>query len=360
MSPSSRLYIDLMSGSGFALANIALHRHADHVIVRKSSSFHSNNEISMEDEMEIFEAIATLPNLTWLDVVEVDDGGSLPVLGLAAALRLAKNLRILRLDSVLVSGRDEDFAHLVQALKNHPSISEVHLIGCLPARETETIQDLADALAGLKSLRVIEIVETRFSPCGAWTGRSLATLCESPFLKALRVRGVRFLRDPHVILLAQKLEKNSALEELSLLCDIGKPALTAICRMLCVNTTLQELCLNRIIHGEQAYELAQALEINSTLRGLHLYFRHCVVKDIRSCFHRLMERNYTLEKVAGGWACSNIEFFLKLNRAGRGSLLGESNKASPAEWVNVLATQQDCVSSLFYLLSQNPTLCAAN
>ena len=191
----------------------------------------------------------------------------------------------------------------------------------------------------------------------ALTGKALATLCQSPYLKALRVRGVRFLKDDHIILSAQALKTNATMNELSFLCDIGGRAVEALCEMLVVNRSLQVVCLNRIMEGKQASDIARALSLNTTVRELHLYFRYCVIEHLRTSFLALMQQNYTLEKLAGGWACSSLEFYLNLNRAGRKQLLGNSIKPSPMDWIDLMATQQDDVRSLFYFLSQNPTLC---
>lgn len=353
-----RLYMDLRSGSGFAKANLNLHKDVDHVIVRKSPSYNTENNpvAEAEDCVITLEAVAALENLTKLDLVDFD-GGNLPVQGLAVVFRNAKKLNSLRIDSVRMSGTRQEFAQFVKELKGHPSLSEIHLVGCLPSRETEMIQCMAEALASLGTLRVVEIVETRFSPYDSWSGNALADICKSPTLKILRVRGVRFLRDDHIILMAKALQNHNSLEELSLLCDIGERAVEAICEMLRENQSLQVVCLNRIMEGKQSADIARALALNTTVRELHLYFRYCVLEHLRSAFLELMEKNYTLEKLAGGWVCSNLNLYLKLNKAGRKQLLGSDAKPSASDWIDLMASQQEDVASVYYLLSQNPTLC---
>lgn len=145
--------------------------------------------------------------------------------------------------------------------------------------------------------------------------------------------------------------------ELSLLCDIGKIAVDALCEMLTENRSLQAVCLNRIMEGKQSSDVARALACNTSVRELHLYFRNCNIDPLRTSFLGLMEKNYTLEKLAGGWACSNLELYLKLNRAGRKRLLGSHAKLSPSEWIDMMASQRDDVRCLFYLVSQNPGIC---
>lgn len=409
---TNRLYIDLSSGHGFALANIALHHDVDHVIVRKSPTFHvhtgapddddddnvmrDSTTTSTEDDLITLEAIGKLQYLTRLDLVDFEEytgnnrigSGSLPILGLAKLLQHAHKLTTLRLNSVHVTGSRADFDAFLQVLSTTTTLLEVvYLMDCLPARESPHLQGMAAALSRLPTLRVVEIVETRHAPPTSWSGKALATLCTSPYLETLRVRGVRWLHDHQIELLAQAIidksnSKNNTstchLKELSLLCnDMGPRAVTALCDMLRSNHSIEMLCLNRIaLHGASAENLAHALAHNTSVRQLHLYFHlphqhacskynhdyYVSVQDLRTLFlqHCLMDKNYTLEKIVGGWACDDIHLFCKLNTAGRKRLLVSNengNKASKHQWVNVLASQQDDVRSLYYLLSQNPTLC---
>jgi hypothetical protein len=351
---AKRLYVDLRSGSGFVKANINLHRSLDHVIVRKSPTLFGESGC-LEDDLKSLECVAQMENLTRLDLVDFE-GDNLSARGLAIVMIHARKLQALRLDKVRIVGSDKDFAESVNELRRHSALTELCLVGCLPSKETTMIQAWAEALSSLKTLQVVEIVETRFSPYESWTGTALATLCQSASLTTLHIRGLRFLRDDHIVLMARTLQKQQGvLKELSLLSDIGEDAVRAICNMLRVNQSLQILSLNRIMDGEQASEIAEALAENSTLREIRLYFLYCVVHKLRVSFLELVKQNCTLEKVDGGWACSNIEFFLKLNRAGRKRLMHGSS--SPWDWVEVLASQHDDLDALYYLLSQNPTLC---
>ena len=343
------------------MANIHLHPQVHHVIVRKTQSFPPNSDVAATDELRTFEGIAG--KLMFLDRIDIccegSNANSIPVECLTTILQKVQGLKALRLESVRLSGRHEEvYVELIKALKQS-SLEEIHLNNCLPSRETEMIQMMADALARLPTLRCFEMAETRIYDEGTWTGRALESICASPTLEVLRIQGPHFIKDGHVQMMVNRLKFSQTLKELSLLCDIGKESMSAICGFLRRNSTLQILSLNRIKYGQQAPEIAQALVNNRTLRSLHLYFHYGTVRGICSSFQQLLERNCTLEKVAGGWACSHIDLFLKLNQAGRASLLEGSGKASAKEWIDVMAERQHCVSSLFYLLSQNPSLCNA-
>jgi hypothetical protein len=373
---AKRLIVDLRSGHGFIKANIDLHRTFDHVIVRKSPTFGENNLDDDDDLLKSLEHVAKMENLTRLDLGDFEgNNNNVPVKGLTLVMMHAHKLETLRLDTVRMVGSDEDFGKFLKALSRHSALTQLHLVGCLFSKENPTmIQALAETLSSLKTLRVVGIVETRYSPCEYWTEKALtALLSQSSSLTALHIRAFQFLRDDHIVGMAQTLQRKKnngvscccCLQELTLLSDIGDDAVLAICDMLRINQSLQILSLNRIImNGEQGSELiADALAENSTLREIRLYFLYCVVHKLRASFLDLLVRksNCTLEKIQGGWACSNMEFFLKLNRAGRKRLIGnkdyDGSSSSHWDWVEVMASLQDDLDALFYLLSQNPTLC---
>lgn len=55
------------------------------------------------------------------------------------------------------------------------------------------------------------------------------------------------------------------------------------------------------------------------------------------------------------WPDPTIDFYLKLNRAGRNKLLGGATRI---DWINAINANSDDVSMSFYLLSNQPQLCA--
>ena len=95
-------------------------------------------------------------------------------------------------------------------------------------------------------------------------------------------------------------------------------------------------------------------------------------EDINAFNNVLKNHNYTLTYLrieslhCSGDAASaaaqiqreEMEFYLNLNKMGRGRLLstGQNNIASTEEWMNVISDQND-LSVLFYFLRKNPSLC---
>lgn len=389
---SGRLHLDLQGGLSVALATLSINESVHHVIVRKSMSYSGggntaimaattaaviqDNNNNNEEECNIWKAIGQLPNLTHLEVADFENE-ALSVKGLALALQEAQQLTTLKLDSVGVTGNDNDYALLEVVLANHQSLSHIHFIGCFPSHNNNTTNSynndmdaLAIALARVPHLREVEIYESRFMSIRAWTGHSLAQLCQSSSIQCLRIRGFRFLTDEQVTIFAESLMKpnrksGSRLTELHLACDIRKSGVAALCQLIRSKTKLQILEVNGICdndHGHNSQSIANALSENTSLKELGLIFQHGFTGHLQECFEDLLyNKNYTLEKISGSWTSPTIDFLLRMNQLGRGSLLVKANNATKMDWINTMALQHEDLglSSSFYLLSQNPSLCSA-
>jgi hypothetical protein len=357
-----RLLLDLRNGIGYALTRLSLlSDDVDHLVVRQSTPLFAGLRVTDEDLVDIFQAIGVLSNLRALAISDFDEI-ALPAVCLVELLRNSSGLQALKLDSIRISGDRDAFDDLAAALICHPSLQEIYFSGCVPSEESmATLEPIASAIAKIQTLEVVEIVETTFPPSGAWTGVSLGELCQSESLKVLRVRGVRFLGDQDIQLMAQALQNNKAMKELWILsCELGFAGVgsAALARMLRVNTSLEILGLNRLCFNDQAIALADALKENSTLRGLHLCLRDGLSskRKIAESFAELMEDNYVLQTMSGFYGGDQVEFYLRLNQNGRRNLLQNSN-SSKKQWLDALCSQSDDVSALFYLLSRNPSLC---
>ena len=165
--------------------------------------------------------------------------------------------------------------------------------------------------------------------------------------------------------------------------DLDNAAVTALGQLLRTDTTaLQILRLNRLLNGTEANILLQSLVHNTTLRELYISCRPqqqqhesetpttphqqktttTTTTTIRSQCLRLLHdhQNCTLEVLGGGLlgldGDTNIEFFLRLNASGRKRLLGASSHPTRKDFMDIMAHNQHCLSSLFYLLTLNPTL----
>ena len=403
---NNRLLLDLRHGIGYALTRLSLFQseEVEHLVLRQSTPlFTAKLRVGTKDLEPMFEAIGSLSNLKTIcisdfGVAHEEEEAMTAALPIECLVRLVTkssrhgHLRSLRLDSIRMAGSPRDFQALADALENHPTLQEIVVSGCAPVhvnhdnnnnsnndnnhprdcRDVSIMQPVAVAMARMQTLKTVEIVETSFPPSGAWTGDSLSQLLQSKTLQTLRIRGVRFLGDKDVALMARALEHNHALKELWILsCELGftSHGATAMAQMLRVNNTLEILGLNRLSSNSHAIAIAQALHDNTSLRGLHLCLRDGLNSRTFESFAELMEQNYVLETMSGGFMNSNkaglsncalhrktLDFYLRLNQNGRRRLLQNSN-ATRQQWLETLSSQSDDVSALFYLLSRNPLLC---
>lgn len=362
-SNKKSLRIDLHNGTYTALSCISLlSQTVEYISIRQTSTLQGGIRptVTSEEIPYLLEEIGCMcPNLCRVDLTNFEET---PV-SVESLVRLVTNveqLQVLRLDTVRISCESQnDFDALEEALEQHISLQEIQFVGCRPSEGTPTLEPLARAIAKTPTLQVVEIAETTFPPSGAWTGDALGELCRSTSLRILRVRGVRFLSDADIVLMAKVLETNHVMEELWLLsCELGFAGIgpAAIAEMLRYNTKLHILGLNRLCFSEHALTIAEALQYNSALRGLHLCMMDGLTSRVQNRFAYLLEKNYVLEKVSGGCFASEVDLYLRLNKAGRRNLLEDSN-CTKQQWINVLEKQNDDLSALFYLLSKNPCLC---
>ena len=410
-----RLLLDLRSGVGYALTRLRLlSPQVDHLILRQSSSATTHMmrwmalpRVYLEQDqlLEIFQAIGKLNHLRTIVISDFEDdedgdhdehdnngNGNLPALCLTLLLQEARELTALRLDSNRIVGSRSQFQALAKALQSHPALEEICFTWCSVSIQVEasrtqptrityndnrnninnTFEPLAAAIASIPTLQLVEISETEIP--SSWTGASLRQFCESKYLQVLRIRGGRFLGDQDIAQMVNALQSNTILKELWILsCDFrlqSRVGPEALAKMLRVNTSLEVLGLNRLSGKEHAITIAEALHSNTSLRALHLCLRDGVNNQICDSYAKLMEDNYVLEKMSGGFttnrvgcrgksdsdiAALQIDFYLKLNRNGRRFLLQHEN-SNRTQWLNALCSQKEDLSAVFYLLSKNPSL----
>lgn len=359
-------------------------------LVHERSSI-ANNTVTDADLLAIFEALGELPNLTKLRVDFVGRPLRLPVVALANMLQRAPQLKQLVLEEVRLAGGVEELGGLADALRSHPSLQVVDLHCCVPADSSITTLDpLINALAHVKSLTEVFLRNTRIASnrrvpnhnnnnnfnlipnntinneeeeesaaTTNWEGSSLTALCRSPSLRVLTLRDMAEVRDQHVELMADSLRLNDTLRELTVCSShLGERAGEAMGQVLQVNRHLQKLEI-QLHSGEHAIPITDVLQANSSLKRLDLYFNGSISPRIREAFTEMLRRNYVLLDLNGsvwrGQSNSEIDFYLRLNRAGRGDLLTEH--ATRARWVDTMISQKDDLSIVFSLLSMNPSVC---
>ena len=166
-----------------------------------------------------------------------------------------------------------------------------------------------------------------------------------------------------------------SIKKLSLGIDAG--TFVSFIRALDTNTTLEtlEVALSDNIDDKSLeailMALAESLQRNQTIRYLSLVSRRFPWGDNTPVHTRInAETNKALEHMMENKFCllgfnmfgqhyTAIDFYTKLNRAGRQRLLGEDVTPTAQDWVEILSSEtvQD-LSCLYYLLHSNPSLCS--
>ena len=337
------------------------------------------------DLVTIFQALSEMPDLEKLRVDFVGRPLRLPVASLATVLRGIKQLKRLVLEDVRLAAEDEaDLEAVSQVIRQHPSLELVDLHCCVPADGLEiTLDPLVTALAHVETLTEVLLRKSRIAPRSMtqpadpdsdsdsenermedqerqeWDGTSLKALCESTSLHTLTLRDMIEIEDRHIEFMAESLKSNQTLREFTVCsANIGERSGRAMGRVLQVNRKLHKLEI-QLNSGEAAIPITEVLQANSSLKRLDLFFNGSISPRIREAFTEMLRLNYRLLDLNGsvwrGQCNSEIDFYLRLNRAGRGDLLTEH--ASRAQWVDTMISQRDDLSIVFSLLLMNPSIC---
>lgn len=347
----------------------------------------NNNVVTEEDLVAIFTAVSEMPDLQKLRVDFVSRPLRLPVSAVARVLQHSRQLKHLVLEDVRLAASAEDLEAIALVIRQHPALETVDLHCCVPADGNEaTLDPLVTALAFVPTLTEVLLRDTRIAPRSmtqpalnnnnggddddsdsdvsmsaenAWPGTSLTALCQSTSLHRLTLRDMVEIQDQHVELMAESLGANETLREFTVCsANLGERSGRAIGHVLQVNRKLHKLEI-QLNSGEAAIPITEILQFNSGLKRLDLFFNGCISTRIREAFTEMLRRNYRLLDLNGsvwrGQANSEIDFYLRLNRAGRGDLLTEH--ASRSQWVDTMISQRDDLSIVFSLLSMNPSIC---
>lgn len=387
--------LNLSLGQAEAVHRLHTYKTEQCVTLVHDRSAAANNPVTDADLIAIFEALGDLPNLQKLRVDFVGRPLRLPAEALTIILQRATLLRQLVLEEVRLAGSMEELEAVSEALRSHPSLEIVDLHGCYPADISQTTLDpLVSALAEVRTLTEVLLRNTRIASNRRvtnpnnnnfnlipqnimnnnnnndeeeedtsinrnWEGTSLTALCQSTSLRVLTLRDMAEVRDQHLELMANSLQSNDTLRELTVCSsNLGERSGRAMGQVLRVNRHLQKLEI-QLNSGEHAIPITEVLQGNCSLKRLDLYFNGCISPRIREAFTEMLRRNYVLLDLNGsvwrGQSNSEIDFYLRLNRAGRGDLLTEH--ASRARWVDTMISQKDDLSIVFSLLSMNPSVC---
>jgi hypothetical protein len=257
-----------------------------------------------------------------------------------------------------------------------------------------------------------------------------AALTENATLRVLDLFGNAALGPEQFVDIANALQTNTGLETLVLPCQNDASSTTLASRSqrqarltsnddsvpdpetlsdecarsisdaIAVNTTLVTLSLPRCLLNDSGLRhLVQALTVNATLKKIEVGLaKGCGVDDTsRQALQSMLERNYQLERLvmtsAEPLLQDKVEYYLRLNAVGRGTLLGGGggrggaaaatrhgpttasadgnddevgewsssshldNYLNRAAWVEMLISVRDDLDCLYYFITMNPTIC---
>ena len=345
----------------------------------------------------VFEAIGRLPRLRKLSINSYPNSvGIVSMKAINHMLLDASNLRMLTISDVQVTGTPEDFEVFSQRVQRMLYLRAFCFVDCnivldasmLSPRQQQRFNkdlsytsstqanDLLNSLfLTLSILPSLEIVYLEAKEKGGFGSLSVAAataLCLSASIRILKLRKLQ-LTNVHITSMAQLLEMNCSIVNLELgsIPNLDSRSSEAFGKMLRVNTTLDhlELGLETMICDNSATEFASALRHNSHLRSFALTSSSTknaknfgrVTPKCRKAFLQMLQYNYFLEKFflfRKSPLSREVKLYSNLNKMGRGDLM-QSNTNCSEKWVSKLAEVKDDVNSIFYFLSNNPTLCSA-
>jgi hypothetical protein len=169
------------------------------------------------------------------------------------------------------------------------------------------------------------------------------------------------MNNDHIIAMAQQLKHNTTLTELTIRSHgLGKAAGEAIADLLLVNTTLQVINLD-LDRPEYGLGIARALHKNTSLTCLDVWVWDGSEEDsttITETFTTMLKHNHVLRFLTFqglDWNNPHVDFYLRLNRAGRQQLL--QNFDDKPQWVDVLIRQKEDIAVVYHFLSLSPQVC---
>lgn len=351
-------------------------------------------ELSPEQWQAALTAVGHLETLEELQIW----CASIPVATLAATVRRASRLRKIYFFRVKLAGSQQDFAELADAVRTHLSLQDVRLGGfetCSTVdgnQRVETNMDcVVEAMAQVPTLQVVSLQLSEARDRAPFSGGALEKLFQSPIVSELYLNRLGLvhehfrviakeiaqntdlrilnlfgnnLSNKSIALISKGLQQNVGLETLVLPCSeevLSLESSAAISHALKVNTTLVNLNLPRgNLSDDGLFHLSEGLSVNKTLRKIEVDVSKHVGEKGRTALLGMLEKNYGLERLMVGSDGESIkdkvEYYMRLNEAGRGSLISKGH-ANRAEWVEMLISCSDDLDSLFYFTSLNPTLC---
>jgi len=353
------------------------------------------------DENELFQILSCeLPSLRYLRFrFRGAAAAGLPLRSLLVCAENMTNLVTLRLFNVrLQASTPNDLMELQEAIQSHPSLQRFTLESCCLADAISSIGPIMEGLANNPNVETIVLNDSHIVALNdnendaveatrAWLQYLMA---HSMSMKSLKLNMMPEIQNQHIIGLAETLMTNGATHNnnkstgLQELCIESATVHESGCLALVQWLETHPPSLERLelaLYRNQDYivdedtmsargdinwdkvGMARALHHNKSLKHLHIFAENITEHGFPSAFCTMLrDHNTTLEHLTVGWEEignrqeeREMDFYLRLNRAGRGTLTDEATKET---WVNFILHHSKDLSALQYVLTRNPALVA--
>jgi hypothetical protein len=341
--------------------HIVAEQDGDHAVVR--------------DSRRLFRDIKTLPLLESVHLEIYCSGRRVvPAEAITALLRLIQpgKLVSLRINDCLLSGT---FGGFWEALKRQMNLERLELINFSPLPcAMSQLFSLIELLSTFPKLKSFGFADMFHLNCGDELTASLIKLAKNPCIENLQLAHCKSLRAEHILVILQMLCTNKHIRLLDLSgCDAvasQHDCYKLLGYVLNVNPALEELSIP-MSDEDMILPVILSLAINRRLVSLHFTFdpkgnKSTVPsqKVIGALVKILHDQNYTLTHLTSdGWNISDkvVEYYLKLNRAGRSLLLHDDTKVvtTDKDWVAKIIDHSNDIDVVFYFLLKNPSMIVA-
>lgn len=223
--------------------------------------------LTVEQGRNLFEAIGDLPRCSTLFCYFPNprEGFSSQLHAITCVLTGTSPLKSLSLKNVVLARHEHE---LSEALQNHLYLREFHVTDLLLADRKISLDPLFAALAGMPTLKLVDIRMKRRQSCPL-SMSPLRDLCKSKSLIVLKLWQIQ-LSEEMVVLMADTLQRNRILKSLTFFdCNLTRHGYAAIAHMLRMNSSLTELQLfDETLDDASKMTLASGLEKNCSLEAL--------------------------------------------------------------------------------------------
>jgi Ran GTPase-activating protein (RanGAP) involved in mRNA processing and transport len=242
--------------------------------------------LSIEEKMEFFQAIGSLPRLEHLRVGSSGWSGISLQLVSTAMLHAATHLQSLTLQTIHfrvsmeqasknpTNTKDDEFIEFCHFLRT--SMKKLKTFILDDVEESFDLNTLVESLTIMPSLQEISVKSFKFADLPRLTEKSLELLSASTTIKSISLKRLQLNELLPAYILS--LEGNSILQTLNVEGNqLGRDCGAAIAYLLQFNSTIQELYLGcNLLPDESGREIANAVSSNTSLRvlSLHTNFLH--------------------------------------------------------------------------------------